>query len=200
MTTWDGEEYQERFDALAARGVEMHGEVDFLMTLAPGSVLDAGCGTGRVARELAVRGIDVVGIDVDPSMIESARRRSPELEWHIVDLADVDLDRRFDVVVMAGNVLIFTPAGTHAAVVARCAGHLAPNGALVSGFQLGRGYELDEYDRHCEAAGLTLVDRFSTWDRDAFPGDGSYAVSVHRPDGRAPDGRAPDTRAVDASD
>lgn len=177
--TWDGEEYQQRFDALASQGVEVHGEVDFLMALTPRSVLDAGCGTGRVARELATRGVEVVGVDVDPSMIDAARRRDPDLAWHVVDLADLDLGRVFDVVVMAGNVLVFTPVGTHAAVVDRCARHVAPAGVLVSGFQLGRGYDLEEYDRHCVAAGLALVDRFATWDRDPFPGDGSYAVSVH---------------------
>jgi SAM-dependent methyltransferase len=132
-----------------------------------------------VARELAARGVDVVGVDVDPSMIDAARRRDPDLEWHVVDLADLDLGRTFDVAVMAGNVPIFTPAGTHAAVVAGCARHLTPGGVLVSGFQLGRGYELDAYDAHCAAAGLTLVERFATWDRDRFPGDRSYAVSVH---------------------
>ncbi len=182
MTTWDGEEYQQRFDALESQGVEVHGEVDFLMTLTPGSVLDAGCGSGRVARELAAREIEVVGVDVEPSMIAAARQRSPELEWHVVDLADLDLGRVFDVVVMAGNVPLFTPPGTHAAVVAGCARHVAPEGALVSGFSLGRGYELDEYDEHCAAAGLLLEERFATWDRDPFPGDGSYTVSVHRRD------------------
>lgn len=180
MSTWDGEEYQERFDALAAKGVEVHGEVDFLMAMTPSSVLDAGCGTGRVARELATRGVDVVGVDVDASMIDAARRRSPDLEWHVADLVEIDLGQSFGVVVMAGNVPLFTPPGTHAAVVAGCARHVAAGGALVSGFQLGRGYELDEYDVHCDAVGLTLLERFATWDRDPLPGDGSYAVSVHR--------------------
>jgi SAM-dependent methyltransferase len=177
---WDGAQYQQRFDALAASGVHVHGEADFLCVLDPRSVLDAGCGTGRVARELAARGIDVVGIDAEPSMIAEARERSPELVWQVADLAELALDRTFDVVVMAGNVLLFTQPGTNDAVVAGCARHLATRGALVSGFQLGRGYDVAEYDEHCAAAGLVLEGRWSTWDRDAFPGDGSYAVSLHR--------------------
>ena len=43
-------------------------------------VLDAGCGTGRVAIELARRGIEVVGVDADPDMLERARRRAPQLD------------------------------------------------------------------------------------------------------------------------
>jgi SAM-dependent methyltransferase len=180
--TWDGEAYQARFDALAARGVDVHGEAAFVWSLepAPDSVLDAGCGTGRVARELARRGIAVVGVDVDASMLAAARRASSTVEWIEHDLATLDLGRTFDVVLMAGNVPLFTPAGTQAALVAGCARHLAAGGALVTGFQLGRGFELDEYDSHCAAAGLTLVSRTSTWDRRPWQPDGDYAVSVHR--------------------
>jgi SAM-dependent methyltransferase len=180
VVEWDGEQYQERFDALAASGVSVHGEADFVMTLAPGSVLDAGCGTGRVAHELDRRGVDVVGVDADASMITAARRRRPDLAWVIADLGDLELGRTFDVVVMAGNVPLFTPAGTQAALVAGCARHLAPGGAVVCGFQLGRGYEVPTYDDHCRAAGLELAARWSTWDCAGFPGDRSYVVSVHR--------------------
>ena len=75
--TWDGDEYQARFDALAASGVDVHGEVAFVPRSipSPASVLDAGCGTGRVAIELARRGIAVVGVDVDASMLATARAR-----------------------------------------------------------------------------------------------------------------------------
>ena len=67
---------------------------------------------------------------------------------------------------MAGNVLLFTEPGTEAVVVARCAAHVAPGGALVAGFQLGGGrYDLERYDRDCRAAGLELAERFATWDR-----------------------------------
>ena len=177
---WDGEQYQARFDALAASGKDVHGEATFVMSFAPASVLDAGCGSGRVARELARLGVDVVGVDADPSMIAAARQRDDGMVWHIADLADIALGRRFDVVVMAGNVPLFTPPNTHAAMVAGCARHVASTGALVCGFQLDRGYGLSTYDAHCRDAGLELADRWSTWDRDPFVDGGDYAVSVHR--------------------
>lgn len=179
---WDGDEYQSRVERLAATGADVHGEARFVESLhpAPRSVLDAGCGTGRVAIELARQGIDVVGIDLDPSMLAVARRLAPHLTWIAGDLCTTSLARTFDVVLMAGNVPLFTPLGTHASLVTACAGHVAPGGALVSGFQLRRGYRLETYDQHCAARGLRLAERYATWDRDPFPGDGSYAVSVHR--------------------
>jgi len=180
---WDGDSYQQRFDELALQGKSVHGEADFVMALSPlpASVLDAGCGTGRVGIELARRGVVVVGVDCDPSMLSTARRLAPELTWAESDLAGLDLGRVFDVVLMAGNVVLFTAPGTEEAVVAGCGRHVAPGGALVAGFQLGRGYDLVAYDRHCGQAGLELAARWATWDRDAWPGDGGYAVSVHRP-------------------
>jgi 2-polyprenyl-3-methyl-5-hydroxy-6-metoxy-1,4-benzoquinol methylase len=176
---WHGDEYQARFDALAAQGTDVHGEAEFVARLSPGSVLDAGCGTGRVAIELARRGIETVGVDVDASMLDTARERAPALTWVASDLAELDLGREFDVVMLAGNVPLFTPRGTHAALVAGCARHVARSGAMVAGFQLGRGYELADYDAHCAAVGLELMERYATWDGQPFAG-GDYAVSVHR--------------------
>lgn len=160
----------------------MHGEASFVVGLdpAPRSVLDAGCGTGRVAIELARRGVRVTGVDVDQSMLDTARRRAPHLDWIRADLSQLDLGRQFDAVVMAGNVLLFTRPGTEASVVRACARHLAPGGALVAGFQLDRDYGVDAYDAHCAAAGLTLAQRWSTWDRQPLDPSAAYAVSVHR--------------------
>lgn len=179
MGTFDGKEYQRRFDALAERGVDVHGEATFVRSLSPRSVLDAGCGTGRVAIELARYGIATLGVDADPSMIAEARRLAPDLDWLEADLVGLELARRFDVVVLAGNVPLFTQAGTEHELVVACATHVGPGGALVAGFQLGSGYALSRYDESCEAAGLHLSERWSTWSREPF-GAGNYAVSVHR--------------------
>ena len=179
---WDGDQYQRKFDDLAAGGSNVHGEVDFVMTLGPATVLDAGCGTGRVAIELARRGIEVVGVDVEDDMLVTARERAPQIEWITSDLTALDLGRTFDVVVMAGNVPLFTEPARRDALTAGCGRHVAPAGALVAGFSnelRGRSYSFTEYDAHCAAAGLVLETRYATWDRDPFGNDG-YAVSVHR--------------------
>ena len=181
MSRWEGDDYQARFHQLAAGGADVHGEATFVTTLdpVPRTVLDAGCGTGRVAIELARRGCDVVGVDIDASMLDTARRRAPELAWVEADLTTLDLGRTFDVVVLAGNVVLFTTPGTEHDLMARCAAHVAPGGALVTGFQLrNAGYGVDDLDR--DVAPLRLVDRYRTWDREPWrPGD-DYAVSVHR--------------------
>jgi hypothetical protein len=100
-------------------------------------------------------------------------------------MVGLDLGRRVELVVMAGNVPLFTPPGTEAGLVAGCAVHLGPGGRLVSGFQLGRGYDAAQLDRHAAAAGLELESRWATWDRAAFGPDADYVVSVHRRPGEA---------------
>lgn len=173
---WNGTEYQRRFDELAASGMDVHGEATFVRAYAPETVLDAGCGTGRVAIELARHGIEVVGADRDASMLACAREQAPGITWVASDLAELDLGRTFDVVVMAGNVPLFTEPGTQDRLVAGVARHVGR--LLVAGFSLDRGYTAEQYDEHCAKAGLRLVERYATWDRDEFR-DGDYAVSVH---------------------
>ena len=180
---WNGDDYQARFDALAASGADVHGEATFVRAFEPSSVLDAGCGTGRVAIELASHGIEVVGVDVDTSMLATATERGPGVTWIEADLTDFDLARRFDVVVMAGNVPLFTPPGTQSALVARVAAHVADGGVLIAGFQndrMGREYPVSDYDVALIAAGHDVVERFSTWDREPWTEESNYAVTVSR--------------------
>lgn len=176
---FDGGAYQARFDALAASGMSMHGEADFVMAFRPASVLDAGCGTGRVAIELHRRGVEVVGVDVSASMIAEARRCAGDLSWVEADLAQLQLDRQFDVVVLAGNVPLFCPPEHRAALVRSCAAHVGAGGRIVAGFQLDGTYRLGEWDAGCAAAGLEPAERWSTWDREPYAEGATYAVSVH---------------------
>jgi SAM-dependent methyltransferase len=178
-----GAHYDRRFEELAATGLDMHGEATLVDSYGPGSVLDAGCGTGRVAIELSRRGHDVVGVDMDPDMLEVARQKAPRLTWVPGDLADPGLTfgRHFDIVVLAGNVLIFVTPGTEGEVVSNLAGHLAPGGRVIAGYSLRPGgFSVAAHDELATQAGLSLEDRWSTWDRSPFTPQSTYAVSVHR--------------------
>ncbi|GAA2734559.1 class I SAM-dependent methyltransferase [Actinocorallia aurantiaca] len=200
MSRWEeltggtsGEEYAARFAALAESGKDLHGEARFCAALVPpgARVLDAGCGTGRVMIRLAELGYDCVGVDLDDSMLAVARKNAPELTWLQADLAEFDpaalgIPADFDLVVAAGNIFPLLAPGTEPDAARRVAAALKPGGLLVAGFGLDRAHlpvppsiTLAEYDAYCAAAGLTLVDRFATWDAEPYDG-GGYAVSVHR--------------------
>ena len=209
-----GADYDRRWTELAASGQNVHGEADlvtvYAQQMAPGAhaqhrpvaVLDAGCGTGRVAIELSRRGFDVTGVDIDPAMLSEARTKDPHGRWQLADLASLELTvledsddsedrdagptvgpsrRRFEVICLPGNVMIFLAPGTEGTVLQRLAAHLAPGGVLIAGFQLGpTRLSLARYDELAAGVGLVLEDRFATWDRQPFQAGGDYAVSVHR--------------------
>lgn len=177
-----GPAYAERFRSLAESGQDIHGEARLVAGLVqPGSrVLDAGCGTGRIGIELARSGYDVVGVDVDSSMLGQARRDAPELTWIEADLATLSLPGEgFDLVLAAGNVLVYLTPDTEPDVVRLLAAHLRRGGLLVAGFREKAFLDAVGYERLCTAAGLEPVHRWSSWDRDPYPGDG-YVVAVSR--------------------
>jgi SAM-dependent methyltransferase len=180
------QDYDARWKKLAAKGENVHGEADLVESLlrenGGSRVLDAGCGTGRVAIELALRGFIAVGIDTEAGMLAAARDKAPDLEWIEGDLAHLaaGFDAEFDLVLLAGNVMIFVDPGSEESVVHGLASHLAPGGLLVSGFSLlPKRLSLNEYDHFAETAGLAPVARWSTWDREPFERS-RYAVSVHQ--------------------
>jgi len=182
----DTDRYDDQWARLEAAGKDPHGEVAFIQRFDPTCVLDGGCGTGRVAIELANRGVAAIGVDLDQAMLDAARAKAPDMRWEQADMAAIDLrdeqgDRlAFDVIALPGNVMIFVAPGTEGAVLVRCREHLADGGRLIAGFQLGRGLALDEYDRLATEAGLELESRYATWDGDPWLSGGDYAVSVHR--------------------
>jgi 2-polyprenyl-3-methyl-5-hydroxy-6-metoxy-1,4-benzoquinol methylase len=175
----DLDEYEARWQQMFDDGANPHGEADFIQRLSPTSALDAGCGTGRVGIELARRGIDVEGTDLDADMLMYARRKAPHITWHESNLSDLHLQRVFDVVALAGNVIPYVEPPDRAGAVAGAARHVAPGGHLVAGFTLRPDWpSLADYDGWCAAANLEPVAHYATWDSENYAG-GDYVVCLH---------------------
>ncbi len=126
---WDGATYdrvsspQEAWGAVVLDRLPLRGEE---------TVLDAGCGSGRVTRMLLDRlpGGHVVGVDAAPGMIAEARRNLDERVTLIAaDLAEMRLDTPVDA---AFSNATFHWVGDHDALFARLFAALKPGAPLVA--------------------------------------------------------------------
>ena len=83
-----------------AFGWDLSGEADWLVERLGSalSVLEPGCGSGRMLAELAARGLEVVGLDSSEAMVALARARLHGTEARVLlgDMTSFDLGRRFD--------------------------------------------------------------------------------------------------------
>jgi len=182
--------YVERFRALAAEGADLAGEARFVdaMVERGARMLDAGCGAGRLSGELAARGHTVVGLDADPVLIEAARVDHPGPTYGVVDLSELELadvgGEPVDLVVCAGNVMVFVAPGTERQVLANLCAVVRPGGRVVVGFRRDEAYPFERYDADLAdlaREGVARVEqRFATWHLDPFTDESDFAVTVLR--------------------
>lgn len=81
-------------------------------------VLDAGCGTGALAIEIARRGAEVVAVDIASGLVDAARQRTPTglvIDWRTGDFADSALGH-FDMVVAMDSLIHYRAADLVSAV------------------------------------------------------------------------------------
>lgn len=173
--------YVDRFRTMAAEGADLVGEARLIdaMVGRGSRILDAGCGPGRVGGYLHEVGHEVVGVDVDPILIDAAIADHPGPDWQVQDLSTLDLGTAFDAIVCAGNVLAFVAPETEALVLSRLREHLADDGFIAVGFHTDK-LSVATFDDAVAAAGLNLDLRLSTWDVKPWRDDADFAVSILR--------------------
>ena len=102
-------------------------------------VVEVGCGPGRITGYLAGLGLDMLGIDLSPAMIEQARKRHPAIDFRVGDMTalDRDLPAGGAAGLVAWYALIHIPPTEHPAVLAGFRRVLAPGGHLLLAFHTG---------------------------------------------------------------
>lgn len=180
--------YAERWERMEAEGKDIDGEGRAIDALADrgSTILDAGSGNGRLAGYLASAGHEVIGVDLDPYLVDVAKAKYPKAHFEVADLADFSLHddagqlQTFDIVVAAGNVQTFLADWERLPALENIAKHMHSGSRYISGFQLARGYSNQQFTNDAEAAGLEVVQRFGTWQFEAFVEDGEFLVAVLR--------------------
>src|SRR3954453_21162892 len=131
------------------------------------SVLDVGGGTGRVTLDLAARGVAVVGLDIDATLLKALehRRAGLPVETAVADARDFALNRRFSLILVPMQTMQLLEGSSGRAAFLRCAlDHLEPGGRLAAAL----ADALDCFDElhdepppadACEIAGVRYASR-----------------------------------------
>jgi SAM-dependent methyltransferase len=91
------------------------------------SILDLGCGAGRITRPLAALGHEVVAVDESPDMLAHVRGA----QTVCARIEDLDLGRRFDAVLLASHLINVADEPARRAMLAACRRHVADDGCVI---------------------------------------------------------------------
>jgi SAM-dependent methyltransferase len=84
--------YADIYDFLVFNNLKNDYEIGWIINSASPSsqskILDIGCGTGHHVSSLGAKGLDVIGIDISPSMIEKAKSNFPDYNFEVGDALD----------------------------------------------------------------------------------------------------------------
>jgi SAM-dependent methyltransferase len=110
------------------RRLSSRGEPEIVHAAVPenASIVEFGCGTGRISTPLARLGHPVVGVDESPEMLEHCSG----IRTVCSSIEELDLDERFDVVLLASH-LVNSPEPQRTTLLEVARRHLAPGGTVV---------------------------------------------------------------------
>jgi SAM-dependent methyltransferase len=135
----------EAYDGDMGRSADAMQDVPFYLELARKAaeqgepVLELGCGTGRVTVPIAQAGVEIVGLDNAPAMLDVARRKAEaagiDIRWITDDMANFRLEQRFGLVIIPyRSFLHLLTEADQLACLSRVYEHLRPGGRFALNF------------------------------------------------------------------
>ncbi|MEO1253954.1 MAG: class I SAM-dependent methyltransferase [Bacteroidota bacterium] len=95
-------------------------------------ILELACGTGRVTAPLAEQGFQLTGIDISGSMLNAARKKSPQVEWIQADIRDFDVGMKFPLILLPYfSIQHLLDLGDVESCLQCVKKHLRPNGRFI---------------------------------------------------------------------
>lgn len=127
------------FDELSRKPFDRELLDGFAALVPHAKALDVGCGPGHVGRYLSEGGMDVVGVDLSPAMIEVARRLNPAMRFEVGDMRSLPVGDRTTDAVVAFYSLIHIAREEVPAVLTEFRRVLTPSGRLLLAVHGGTG-------------------------------------------------------------
>lgn len=171
-TSWNAELYEAKHGFVWKFGQDLI----VLLDPKPGErILDLGCGTGQLTRQIAEHGADVLGLDASPEMIGQARQNYPELRFMLADAAKMTFNAEFDAV--------FSNAALHwmldaSAVLDGVSRALKSGGRLVA--ELGGRGNISHIEHAIAVVLRELGVSFENARRTYFPSVAEYSALLER--------------------
>jgi SAM-dependent methyltransferase len=109
----------------------------FAQFVGGGVVADVGCGSGRITDYLRGLGVDALGIDLSPAMVEVARREHPGVRFEVGSMTELDLPDASLAGLVAWYSLIHVPDDEIGLVFGHFRRVLRAGGPLLVGFHVG---------------------------------------------------------------
>jgi trans-aconitate methyltransferase len=170
---WNAELYDSKHNFVSELAEDL---VELLMPKSGEYILDLGCGTGHLTNKIASRGVQVIGIDSAPTMIEQAKENYPQLHFAVGDAKNLDLPMQFDAI-FSNAVLHWIKEAEE--VIINISKLLKPKGRFVAEFG-GKGNVkliLAAIHQAVKNTGCSVDTEFNPW---YFPSIGEYASLLEK--------------------
>lgn len=132
------------------------------------SVLEMGCGTGKIASFLKLNDVDIDAFDLSPQMIEVAKKNFPEINFFVADIVNFKSSKKYDVIIIFMDTINYI---TDEIVIAQAflniANALAPAGKVL--FDIHKQDNQELFDDYYESGYIDKVEY--RWHSTVHPND-----------------------------